>query len=414
MKFTTWVFPGTGPPDYVYLVEQAASLSPDLIVIQVFVGNDIAAAAGQETQQRASWHDADRYLSMVVLHRLRLLRSIRDSESGTTTKTTDQWTSDYPWLENPMLEKPSLSRELYVALASQNAPTACLPIDIIYERLFGSLRKLEAMAGDIPVAFVLIPDEFQLDDELWNDVQQNSEYPLERFLAQSRVTEWMNNSGRPYLNLLPMLQEVEPLQDGKRHLYHLNDMHFNRRGNEVAGRELARFLKPILALPEAERQKLARGAGSGGSGADDDLVSQLVFGQSGSRNGMLEGWGDDAEQAGTPCVWGRGPKSLLLVNAPVGEDLVIRLDCEPFAFPGSPEQTVEVLFNGQSIGMIGMRPERHSYSVPVSKLRLAEAGNIIEFRYAYSERPIDVLPGSTDASSRAVCWYRLSISRPAR
>ena len=36
---------------------------------------------------------------------------------------------------------------------------------------------------------------------------------------------------------------VEPLPDGRRHLYQLRDTHFNARGNQVAGQELAAFLR---------------------------------------------------------------------------------------------------------------------------------------------------------------------------
>lgn len=410
-------FPGTGPPDYIYLVEQAAALAPDLIVIQLFVGNDIAAAAGPKLKLSARWFDADRYLSMVVLHRLRLLMQYRLSKSTSTTKTTDQWTSDYPWLEDPMLEEPTLNRELYVTLASGNAWTCCSPIDVIYERFFRSLRELEQAAGDIPVAFVLIPDEFQLDDELWNEVQKSTDDPLERFLAQSRVNAWMDNTDRPFLDLLPALQQVEPMEDGKRHLYHLNDMHFNRRGNEFAGRELARFLKPILALPAEQRKNLARGnrvEQSETGSAEDQIFTKLFFGQPESRKSMIKGWGPDESDDEAPCVWSEGANSILSVSVPVGDDIMIEFDCQPFVFPGSPEQSIEVYFNGTSVGNVRLRPGRHKYSVSVSKFRLAETGNLIVLRYAHYDRPVDVLPDSRDTGSRAVCWYSLSISRPDR
>ena len=86
------------------------------------------------------------------------------SDSASTAEPTDQWTSEYPWLEDPMLEEPTLNRELYVTLEAGNAWSCCTPQEIIYDRFFASLQALEQAAGDIPVAFVLIPDEFQLDD----------------------------------------------------------------------------------------------------------------------------------------------------------------------------------------------------------------------------------------------------------
>ena len=53
-------------------------------------------------------------------------------------------------------------------------------------------------------------------------------------------------AGVMLINLLPAMRAVEPHADGKRHVYHLQDTHFNARGNDVAGRELARFLREHL------------------------------------------------------------------------------------------------------------------------------------------------------------------------
>jgi hypothetical protein len=53
--------------------------------------------------------------------------------------------------------------------------------------------------------------------------------------------------GIPVFDLLPVMRAVEPLADGKRHLYHLTDTHWNVRGNAVAGAELAKFVRALLA-----------------------------------------------------------------------------------------------------------------------------------------------------------------------
>jgi hypothetical protein len=69
---------------------------------------------------------------------------------------------------------------------------------------------------------------------------------LERDLPQRVLAEWLSEQGIPYLDLLPILRAVPPLPDGRRHLYHLRDTHFNARGNDVAGRALAAFLMPYF------------------------------------------------------------------------------------------------------------------------------------------------------------------------
>ncbi|MGB3969125.1 MAG: hypothetical protein WBO45_20490, partial [Planctomycetota bacterium] len=55
--------------------------------------------------------------------------------------------------------------------------------------------------------------------------------------------------GIPCLDLLPVLLAVPPLADGNRHLYLRNDTHWNARGNAVAARALAPWLRNLLRGP---------------------------------------------------------------------------------------------------------------------------------------------------------------------
>ena len=57
---------------------------------------------------------------------------------------------------------------------------------------------------------------------------------------------WLNAQGIPFLDLLPAARAVPAMADGQRHLYHLRDTHFNVRGNQMAGEQLAKFLKDRL------------------------------------------------------------------------------------------------------------------------------------------------------------------------
>ena len=93
------------------------------------------------------------------------------------------------------------------------------------------------------LAVLLIPDQFQVDDALWKEVQRRlGRDDLDREQPQRRISAWLRERGVPYLDLLPELRQVPPLADGRGHLYHRRDTHWNRRGNEAAGAALARFL----------------------------------------------------------------------------------------------------------------------------------------------------------------------------
>jgi hypothetical protein len=94
---------------------------------------------------------------------------------------------------------------------------------------------------------MLIPDEFQVEDALWDEVVASTGRRLNRNQPQERITAFLRQEGIPSLDLLPALRAVPPMADGQRHLYHLQDTHFNVRGNQVAGEKLAEFLRPYVA-----------------------------------------------------------------------------------------------------------------------------------------------------------------------
>ncbi len=110
-----------------------------------------------------------------------------------------------------------------------------------------SLLDAKRAAGNVPIAVMIIPDEFQVEDALWNEVSAAANRPLERDRPQQRLMAWFVNSGIPVLDLLPVLRAVEPLEDGKRHVYHALDTHFNARGNEAAAGALLPFLRDLLS-----------------------------------------------------------------------------------------------------------------------------------------------------------------------
>src|SRR5581483_7407084 len=66
-------YPGLGPTDYLYLLQRRAlPLQPDLIVVNLFVGNDIGDGSTGAGPRR--WYDADSYLVPVVWFRLQMMR----------------------------------------------------------------------------------------------------------------------------------------------------------------------------------------------------------------------------------------------------------------------------------------------------------------------------------------------------
>ena len=130
---------------------------------------------------------------------------------------------------------------------------------------------------------------------------------------------------------------------------------------------------------------------------------------------MVDGWSLDEMTGEVTYVWSEGPKSVLAMNLPTGNDLTMKFECRPFVFPDSSPQSIDVHLNGESIADLHLQSDRNEYSVTLSKSLLSsdpDTANILEFKYAHTDCPADVLPGSHDTRDLAVCWYRLSIAGP--
>lgn len=251
--------PAIATPEYLeLLVAEALPLEPDAIVVNLFLGNDLQVPPEPEA---ARWLDEffDRETIDLTRTWQRLTRLLREeSRQGAPgpeaqpvaatgiVDTPEKAEAAFPWVLDPLLEKPTYSQDHFEDVECRRAVEACSETWVDYPRVFGYLADMVAAAGDTPVVFTLIPDEFQTNDELWELVSSATEIPLDRERPQRVLTTWCRERGIAVLDYLPLLRAAPPLEDGKKHLYHLRDTHWNSRGHGIAGRELARFLRELL------------------------------------------------------------------------------------------------------------------------------------------------------------------------
>lgn len=181
----------------------------------------------------------------IVWHRLQILRRAHANNwTQDSLDTIDQaLVIRYPRLVDPFQKPPSLGEDLFLELESRNAYSGAAAHPGLYQQFFAALREIEDAAGNVPLAFLIIPDEYQVENDLWQEVVKRNELPLQRDRPQRLIRDWARIGNRDTLDLLPWMLAVEPLRDGRRHVYHLRDTHFNARGNEIAGKSFARFLE---------------------------------------------------------------------------------------------------------------------------------------------------------------------------
>lgn len=243
-----------GPREYEHLLlTEGLPLKPSVVVVDIFIGNDLTAPLDEPAAVAADplrdWFDRDRLL---------LLRVFRVLESGgggglpTDSRVIPapaELERLYPWLADPMQEVPGMTEGQYARLEAHRAREACGQVPPPWPALFDTLRRMHHECEKIGASFavMLIPDEFQVEDDTWARVL--AELPgehLDRDLPQRVLDGFCAEEHLPCLDLLPRLRAVPPLADGRHHLYSLRDTHWNRRGNEAAGHALAEFVKPLL------------------------------------------------------------------------------------------------------------------------------------------------------------------------
>ncbi len=115
-----------------------------------------------------------------------------------------------------------------------------------YEDFLRALDLFESLLGD-RLLLVLIPDEFQVNDTLYQRLLALGDKPgiYERDFPQRLIGAYAQRIGIRTLDLLPALRAAE--KQGR--TYHLRDTHWNARGNRVAGDEIADFILHSLGKP---------------------------------------------------------------------------------------------------------------------------------------------------------------------
>jgi hypothetical protein len=247
-----------GPEEYALLVrDEALALDPDVVVLDLFVGNDLVDNLRGRDRFRNGlrrWLDRDNLLAYSVPRRLYLLfRARRLAHEPLPVQvvpralTHDETLQRWPWLADPSLEPSTMPHAQYLELESRHAREVCGGGDeVYYARFWEIFDGIRAAVAPRRLLVLVIPDEFQVEDPLWHEITSRLGVPLDRDRPQRLVGAGLTRRGIPYLDLLPAMRGEPVAVDGWRHLYLRDDTHWNARGNAVAGRMLAASLRGLL------------------------------------------------------------------------------------------------------------------------------------------------------------------------
>lgn len=265
MRVDNFGIPSVGPLEYEYLLGyEVLPLDPEVVLIDIFVGNDFMDAShvrrGSASLRR--WFDRDNVFLCTVPHRLAVLaeerrqlgsaalagRKAKRSHETRRLEGLDEVKGEFPWVVDYRLEPVRISRAGALAMERSRAALNCTPGALRDRSLCDAILRMRAAVGERAFGVVIIPDIFQVEDWMWDEVCAGLPQPeqLIRDAPQAALIEWLRAEGVAFLDLLPVLRAVPPEADGDRHLYHVNDSHFNARGNEAAGRAMAGFVRELV------------------------------------------------------------------------------------------------------------------------------------------------------------------------
>jgi hypothetical protein len=215
---------GAGPREYHAVLQgDVWAYQPDLVLVSVFVGNDIT-----ETLPTPRYLDPRQHSLYLLLTRgWRLAREPRRSPP-------DPGPSPAPGL-SPQTFREIEGRRLAVCLTPPGPA-----MEKKWRRALADLDRIvrDCRRRNVPVAVVLIPDEFQVNPAVRAEAMAEarvSERSLDLELPQRRLTGFFADRGVPCLDLLPHFR-------GAADTYAPRDTHWNRRGNRLAAERIGPWL----------------------------------------------------------------------------------------------------------------------------------------------------------------------------
>jgi hypothetical protein len=233
---------GTGMDEYAYLLtSEVLQTRPDLVVVAVFIGNDLI----DQKSIRRNYYGLQNWMLIQLPQRIATLFREQNSEStfNVTNIGTDNQQDEVPaHIHDWRLEKPSLSEQAFLRFESDRLEicnTADQNNKPLFERFYRLADYIGKHAGE-NLLFVMIPDEFQVNDLLYQKLIKEKSEPdnYHRDLPQQQLSKYFKSRGIDYLDLLPMLRKANLQQP----TYHLQDTHWNAWGNQIAGATIAEYI----------------------------------------------------------------------------------------------------------------------------------------------------------------------------
>jgi hypothetical protein len=236
----------THPGQYLsVLVNEGLRWNPDVILIGLFVGNDIKVNA----PENSFWYR--RSIRTITIPRRILALSSELAQRQNKNVPLGWAFGDPGYLDDPEKEFPTFSEAKYLKKQRKHLKLAHRqPRWETEKRWRGTLENLAgihevAKERGVPMLLVIMPDEFQVNESVRNKVFERFQLQPEDYdvaLPQKRLVAFAKSRKIAVVDLLEPLREADKVQ----RCYHLQDGHWNSRGNAIAAEAILPVLRELI------------------------------------------------------------------------------------------------------------------------------------------------------------------------
>ncbi len=226
---------------YLWLEKEGLNYNPDLIVLDIFVGNDISDVGDND------WIADKNGLPLKINSKIYYV----DGENRLRNKDYSVYNRLGLWLWKHSHFYNFARNKLQVILLSirqvKNGNN-CIYCDNYYQN--ENWRKTEKILEAIKnitqnkLVVVLMPAKEQVDDAEWRNYQSIAGNNIERELPQEKLIEFLNSHNIKYIDLLPYFKKSNKNND----FYYKKDIHMNKFGHELIANILKDRLTNISSL----------------------------------------------------------------------------------------------------------------------------------------------------------------------
>ncbi len=252
--------------EYLYWQQEGRAYQPDLVLLAVFVGNDVGdnslelQLGGRRELALKPYYVPRRDGSLELMmpnppapsvpeRTAEILRGHSAAynflESGVLQKLElgDLWAS---WRTLDALEKPRYQgNEIYKTRLNDRWESAWDITDQLIGMLSGDATSTGSRFG-----VVIVPTRAQVNDQAWRGIAGSDggrRAGLDRAFPNTQLKGIADRAGAPLLDLVPPLREAD--KAGSPPLYYESDQHWTAAGHAVAAQAIAQFVRAEGLVP---------------------------------------------------------------------------------------------------------------------------------------------------------------------